>query len=215
MPNFVKILKLYFLLFIGIVSSDTTLGQNFDLQKCQSILNKKVQVYSEDFKGGVWVIAGENGESLFRITKDGKVKNFNLKANLPSTYRYSDLLCMDENTLILATQQNYLIYLKNKKWSTIDQNDGLTDSLITELVWNAQKRQITVKTKSSFFISSDLSYKKYIKVNIQADSVVYKLSSFDSYIKEPVQKTICNIAADVDLSFRREKMVTKKEVKKN
>lgn len=197
-------------LFAILMISSLVYGQK-DSAYYANLLQEKIwQISYQKDSDITWLIAGEAANKIYRIKKD-KIKDITKEAGLPLKNRYNSILFLNNRHVLLGTQNNYLFYLKgNKRYRWLNHQYGLNDSCITALDLKQKQKMLFVSTPSARYLLKN--YNKYynqhfttIKDSVRTlDELAY---IFKYYIQEPIQKSICFVASDVEFSLAKEKMI--------
>jgi hypothetical protein len=158
-----------------------------------------------------WIIAGNDSSLLFKVTHKGEVLNMKDTAGLPADTRFSDVLIIRNNQVLVGTTNRYVFRFSGDKASWINRSYGLTDSTIDHFEWDRRQRLLYVETASSRFL-----VKHHSKlINIRFSQIKDTLTTFDEirrFLKKSfrwrIQKGICEVCADIDFSFRPEKFIS-------
>ncbi len=173
-----------------------------------------VRIFSAK-NGAKWIIAGKDSSLLYKINPKGDVCNMKDSANIPSSTRFSDVLIIKNNLTLVGTKGSYVYRFSKKSCSWINSSYGLTDSTIDHFEWDKRQKLLYVKTAQSRFL-----VKHHNKlINIRFSQIKDTLTTFDEirhFLKQnfrwSIQKGICEVAADIDFSFRPEKFISKDEL---
>jgi hypothetical protein len=173
-----------------------------------------VRIFSAK-NGSRWIIAGKDSSLLYRVTHKGVVTNMRDTAGLPCDTRFSDVLIIRNNRVLVGTKNQYVFSFNGDKASWINSSYGLTDSTIDHFEWDKRQKLLFVETANSRFL-----VKHHNKlINIRFSEVKDTLTTFDEirhFIKNNfrwrIQKGICEVCADIDFSFRPEKFISKEDL---
>ncbi|WP_320052779.1 YiiX/YebB-like N1pC/P60 family cysteine hydrolase [uncultured Acetobacteroides sp.] len=165
--------------------------------------------------GTRWIIAGKDSSLLYRVTHKGVVINMRDTAGLPCDTRFSDVLIIRNNRVLVGTKNRYVFSFNGDKAKWINSSYGLTDSTIDHFEWDKRQKLLFVETANSRFL-----VKHHNKlINIRFSEVKDTLTTFDEirhFIKSnfrwSIQKGICEVCADIDFSFRAEKFVSEEDL---
>ena len=207
------LLLLYIFLIVQPLQSQSESGQ--ELQK---YLKDTIQNITFNENGDSWVIAGVNYNKLYHIKKlhkSFKAIEIGKHGELPDSNKYTTIQFIKKNIVLVGTSYNYVYYIKNRNAIHLTKSSGLTDSIIKSM-------QITDDDVIVSTPTSNYRYNGYVN---RRTKCFEKLSPpredslrFSNFIKNniqmPIQRAICNVASPVDMSFRHQKYITHKEIKK-
>jgi Orthopoxvirus protein of unknown function (DUF830). len=173
-----------------------------------------VRIFSAK-NGSKWIIAGKDSSLLYRVTHKGIVTNMKDTAGLPCDTRFSDVLIIRNNRVLVGTKNQYVFRFNGDKASWINSSYGLTDSAIDHFEWDKSQKLLFVETVNSRFL-----VKHHNKlINIRFSEVKDTLTTFDEirhFIKQNfrwrIQKGICEVCAEIDFSFRPEKFISEENL---
>jgi len=208
------ILLFFFVLLISQVVSGQ-IPHAADSAYLASLLRNRIDKIIHAQDSSIWVITGENNEDLFKITNNGTVHKIDDEYQLPPHTRYTDVLCLKGPNVIVATSNDYLYYLRNRKKVWINSQYGLSDSAVKGFEWDSRLKLISVKTSASRY----LVYHPNQLRNFHITEILDTVSTMDEisyFLKHKfrfrIQKGICKIASDVDLSFRQQKYISETDL---
>jgi hypothetical protein len=180
-----------------------------------SLLQIRVNRIIHSPDSSIWVIAGENNEDLYKITSNGIVHKIDEEFQIPSHTNYSDVLSLQGSNVLIATSNDYLYFLRNRKKVWINAQYGLSDSAVRNLEWDSRLKLVSIKTSNSRF----LVYHPNRLRNFQITEIQDTVSTMDEisyFLKQNfrlrIQKGICTIASDIDLSFRKQKYINETDL---
>lgn len=187
----------------------------YDSTYFAKLLQLPIQKIEASKNGNRWIIAGEDSSMLFRVTRQGCVFNMKDSANLPSDTRFSDILIIKNRRVMVGTSNHYIYRFSRDKVGWINSSYGLSDSVIRSFEWDKRQKLLYVKTAKSRFL-----VKHHNKLmSIRFSEIHDTLSTFDeirSYLRKnfrwTIQKGICEVAADIDFSFRRDKFISDEDL---
>lgn len=161
------------------------------------------------------IIAGNNSDKLFLIGKRDNIENLSNKYAIPKNIRFSDVIFLSNNRVLVGTQGYYAFLLSNKRLIWLNDKYGLNDSTVTAFDYNKKLNLIAASTNGSRYLM-----KNETKIrNIRFVEIKDTVSTFDeiiNYFRQNVQKRFQKeflvLIKDVDFSFRKDKYLGAEEL---
>lgn len=163
-----------------------------------------ISICVDDMSGGKWAIGGNNNDRILHINRFGRIKDMNHSAHLPRGINYTSLVCFKKNIVFLGTNGQYVYCLRNNRLIQFNSNHGLTDSVITSIDWDVENEVLIVSSPQSRFVllpgkrKTDFIFRKINEAGMVEDTVPELAQYVRKYFRKPVQKAICQTAANVD-----------------
>lgn len=175
-----------------------------------------VSLSASDPSGNTWIVCGAHSDSII-VVKPKKVIDVSQRNHLPANIQFTCILPIDPHTVLLGTASDYVYLLRNRRFVRLDNSYGLTDSSIVSMRLDRDNQ----------FLFIEASHKKYILHNgsTKADFRFSEITGTNAlveketdilrrYFRKPLQKAICDVFSDIDLSFRNQKYLGNKEFEK-
>ncbi|OPZ96821.1 MAG: 2',5' RNA ligase family [Bacteroidetes bacterium ADurb.Bin408] len=167
------------------------------------------------------IIAGDNSNMLFLKSRNNEPENLSNKYALPKNIRFSDVIFLSNNRILVSTYGYYAFLLSNRRMIWLNDKFGLNDSTVTGFDYDKKLRLIAANTSGSRYLM-----KNETKIrNIRFVEIKDTVSTFDeiiNYFRQNVQKKFQReflvLIKDVDFSFRKDKYLNAEEqinLKKN
>lgn len=166
-------------------------------------------------KGPTWVIAGKDSHRLYRISAKGEVLNVGQTLGIDDDVIFTDLIPIKSRRILVGTKNRYAFLLHNKHVEWLNTKYGLMDSTVLSIKFNSKQKLMEVETPNHRYL---VKHHNMIR-NIRFIEIRDTASTFDEisdFLKRnfrwSIQKGICQIAADIDFSFREQKYIHGQEL---
>lgn len=190
-------------------------GNHQDSLYYASLLKSPVQKISYSKDSSLCIIAGNNSDNLFFIGKREEVENLSNKFAIPKNIRFSDVIFLSNNRLLVGTQGYYAFLLSNRRLIWLNDKYGLNDSTVTSFDYDKKLKLIAATTADSRYLMKNETKTRNIRFVEIKDTV----STFDeiiNYFRQNVQKKFQKeflvLIKDVDFSFRKDKYLGAEEL---
>jgi hypothetical protein len=204
---FIKIL-VFSVLTITTGLSHAYSQSNSDSIYCASALHKGVLLTCR--AGEVLYAVGiDDSTCVYRIINHKSKKI----AVGPST-KITALALTPNNNVFLGTEHSFAYVIKRDKAIRFDYKDGLCDSTVLKTEY-AQQGRLIVKAPSNNFVFDEqniIRKSKFIPLEKQNTPRPKNNSLVKRGIHEPINRAICFLFGDIDLSFKASKAIRPKEL---
>ncbi|MBK7212402.1 MAG: hypothetical protein IPH88_03685 [Bacteroidales bacterium] len=175
-----------------------------------------VSLAASDPSGNTWLVCGEHADSII-VVKQKKVIDVSQRIHLPSNIQFTCILPIDPHTVLLGTTSDYVYLLRNRRFVRLDESYGLTDSSIVSMRLDRDNQFLFVETSHKKYVLHNGSTKadfRFLEVTETNALVAKETDILRRYFRKPLQKAICDVFSDIDLSFRNQKYLGNKEFEK-
>ncbi len=161
-----------------------------------------------------WVVYGQNCDSIAYVKPD-KVLDISQKLHLPEGITFTCILPLDNRTVLLGTASDYIYMLRDRRFVRLDKSYGLTDSSIVSMSIDQSNKVFYVMTARSKFVLHNGSTSKdfgFTEIGKNGTAIAAPKNTLRRCFRKPLQKAVCDIVSDIDLSFGRKKYIGSKEL---
>ena len=201
-----------FLLLSAILLSIQMSAQNDVPDSLQHAFGK-VSLTATDISGNTWLVCGEHSDSII-VVKPKKVVDVSQRIHLPSNIQFTCILPIDPHTVLLGTSSDYVYLLRNRRFVRLDKSYGLTDSSIVSMRLDRDNRFLFIESSRNKYVLHNGSTKsdfRFFEVTETNELIAEETDIIRRYFRKPLQKAICDVFSDIDLSFRNHKYLGNKE----
>jgi hypothetical protein len=190
-------------------------AQTIDSLTLSQRIANPIQKYIRTGKNEAYAICGFDSSIVVRVRRK-QIVTISDKTGLGHSVHFTSILFINQNLLLLGTSNDYLYCIRNNRSMQLNRLHGLADSSITALEWDKDNKMILVSTNSArYLLVSDqnrFTLKKIDGAFAVNNNNISILTLIKKYFRRPIQKAICNSVSNIDLSGRKQKYITNREL---
>lgn len=174
-------------------------------------IEESIRIQSSDNEGGSWLVVGSS--QLLHVSSKWRLRRFPMLNKKLAGITITSILPLKKELVLLGTEGDYLLCVRSGHYTRLDYRFGLTDSIVTGIEMNHTTKEVIVVGQNNNFTLNYLANKEAFQFKKiggtpeqEGDDIIKR------YFREPIQKALCDIFGDVDLSFKDRKSINNRQI---